>query len=84
MVIGANNRGPRTDPCGTPVSNEIVDDEILPILTKLVLAVKYNLIQFNAEADADADVDVDVDADVDVDVDYILYIYIYIYIYRAR
>ena len=48
VVNRVNNRGPRTDPSGTPVSNEIVDDEILPILKKLVLAVKYDLIQFNA------------------------------------
>ena len=48
VVNRVNNRGPRTDPCGTPVSNEIVDGEILLILTKLVLAVKYDLIQFNA------------------------------------
>ena len=48
VVNRVNNRGPRTDPCETPVSNEIVDDEILPILTKLVLAVKYDLIRFNA------------------------------------
>ena len=24
-----NNRGPRTDPCGTPVSNEIVNDHLI-------------------------------------------------------
>ena len=36
------------DCCETPMSNESVDDEMLPIPTKLVLAVKYNLIQFNA------------------------------------
>ena len=48
VVNRVNNRGPRTDPCGTPVSNEIVDDEILSILTRLVLAVKYDLIKFNA------------------------------------
>ena len=48
VVNIVNNRGPTTDLCGTRVSNEIVDDEILPILTKLVLAVKYDLIHFNA------------------------------------
>ena len=48
VVNIVNNRGPKTDPCGTQLSNEIVDDVILPILMKLVLAVKYDLIQFNA------------------------------------
>ena len=43
-----NKRGSITDPCKTPVYNESVDDEMLPVLTKLVLAVQYNLIQFNA------------------------------------
>ena len=48
VVNRVNNSGPRTDPCGTPVSNGIVDVEILPILTKLVLAVKYEVIQLYA------------------------------------
>ena len=47
VVYRVNNRRPRTDPCGTPVSIEIVDDEILPILTTLILAIKYDLITFN-------------------------------------
>ena len=48
VVDRVNNRGPRTDPCSMLVSNGIVVDKILPILTKLVLALKYDLMQFNA------------------------------------